>query len=154
MSSIFHPFVWLFEQFKSLFNSFEKEYNKLAPSVKDALEHSTGIIKIINDEAQSPVGEVITTLLAKYTFLDKDTLLTYLNVALEDADLAEEIIGGNLESTIQNLQNYLNSLKDLKLANALKSIRDLLAIALDPTETTWQKVALFGEWVYQHFFKQ
>jgi len=152
--SIFHPFVWLFKQFKSLFNSIEKEFNKLLPEVQNALKDATGIMDYINKNIDEPGSVIAAGLDALFGNIGKDKLHEYLVTALHDADLVEGIIDTDFEKTISNLAKYLKGLEGLNWAKEIKDIRDLLAIAIDPQNTTWHIVQFFGEWVFVHWFKK
>lgn len=152
--SIFHPLVWLLQQFKSLFNSMEKEFNKLEPSVQVAIKDATGIIQIISDNPETAPDEVLDIINSIYPYYDNKELHAALTDALHDANLIAGILDTSLIKTIANLQKYLASLDGLKWSTVIKNVRDLLAIALDPGATTWEKVALFGQWVYLRWFKK
>jgi hypothetical protein len=135
--------------FSDLFHSTEKAWQKLEPEVQNALIHGSGIIKILNDNIEKTPDEIFALIQQKYPDITKEKLEGALTKVNTDLGIAGSAVAPDLETSIQNLQKYLSSLKGKFWETASSILSQSLAIIFAPDETPFAKVVQFIEWVFR-----
>lgn len=137
-----------------LFQSTEHAYDKLEPAIKNAMEHASGVVAVINANLNVAPSFVIDAITKHFPEMDLASmhagLLNVARILAIGTDLSEQ---STLEEVVSKLQGYLGSLKGTTWANVCNTIAEGIAICLAPPGTKFALISIFMEHVFQRFIK-
>lgn len=139
--------------FSGLFDAADKAWNKLEPEVQEAMEKGSKILEIINDNVDK-APEFVIDAIERTTGVTKDKLSNGLKQVSDGLNIAKDIEDDSLETTVKNLQVYLESLQGGVWAGISSFSAKLLAFAFAPKGTKWATLEMLGEFVYQKIVKK
>jgi hypothetical protein len=154
--SILNPFVWLFNEIVDLFNSLKREWNKLKPTMQQALINGSGIVNEIAKDFSLVPESILANIQKLYPNLNVTDIQKALQLAGKDLGIAENLLNGSLIDAITAFQAYFKAKNDISpkaLWAGLSEAATLIATYLE-TGLSWQLATSFVEFVYQHFIKE
>lgn len=138
--------------FKGLFNSIQRKWNSLIPSVQEAFKLSSAIVDELENITNSEQAKVLVSLLIPklgpviFATLEKllPTIVTTLGVGKTIS------VDNTVEENILLLAQYLKDKKGIDWASNADQLYKLLTLALADDKLTFSEIQLIGKWVYDN----
>lgn len=140
--------------FEGLFSSAKKVWNKLSPELQNAFLQGSGIISIINDNVDKAPDEVLALINKKFPGITKEKLHEGLKKVTHALNIATSLNNESLETTIFNIQYYLDKTQGEKWAGISSLASKVFAFFMAPKETKWSVFEALMEYVYHSFIKK
>lgn len=139
--------------FEGLFSSAKKVWNKLSPELQNAFLQGSGIISIINSNIDKVPDEVLAIISKKFPGLTREKLHEGLKKVADALNIGSSLNDESLETTITNIQQYLDKTQGEKWAGVSSLASKVIAFFLAPKGTKWSVFESLMEYVYHSFVK-
>ena len=137
----------------SIEDAIAKLYKKLEDTEKDAIQHASGWIAIINAHLQDAPDVIFSIIQEKFPNVTKESItgaLNKLNTAILKVGTDTP---DNFESALSKLQGYLSKYQGNEWIAITRAVVSVLTTILSTVGSPIQTVELVLEYVYRNFIK-
>lgn len=138
-----------------IFNSAEKEWNKLDAGIQSISKKASAVLAIVSQAAATSTGQAVLAAAQKIDpAITEASLVSIITKANNTFNTVEQITDGTtLEQALTIFQTYLNTLPDNIWTIITKAIVSVLIDFFMPGLTIIQRIELCVEYVYQKFIR-